>query len=76
MRAKGQHGQIVPFSEFTASESPCNPDAEYMPGRTNGQHFLNMKAMGWWYLRDRFHNTYKAVVEGKDVDMDNVISID
>lgn len=76
MIAKGQHGQIVPFSEFTASESPCNPDSEYMPGRTNGQHFLNMKAMGWWYLRDRFHNTYKAVVEGKEVDMDNIISID
>lgn len=76
LRAAGQERNIIPFHEFTASESPCSPDSEYMPGRTNGQHFLNMKAMGWWYLRDRFHNTYKAIVEGKDVDMTKIISID
>lgn len=76
LRAEGRAGEIVRFHEFTASESPCNPDDEYMPGRTNSQHFANLKAQGWWALRDRFHNTYKALVEGKEVDMEQVISID
>ncbi|MGL5282547.1 MAG: PBSX family phage terminase large subunit [Plesiomonas shigelloides] len=72
--AAGRHLELVPFTEFTASASPI--DGEYMPGRANADHFLNLKAQGWFMLRDRFHNTYKAVVEGKDVDMENIICID
>lgn len=74
--AQGRHRELVQFMEFTASEAPHDPNTEYAPGRTNGQHFANLKAQGWWELRDRFHNTYKAVVEGKDVDMEKIISID
>lgn len=74
MIARGDHMNLVQFTEFTASAAPIS--GEYMPGRRNEDHFLNLKAQGWWSLRDRFHNTYKAVVEGKDVDMERIISID
>ena len=72
--AQGRYKELISFLEFTASESPIA--GEYMPGRDNEHHFLNRKAQGWWMLRDRFHNTYKAVVEGKDVDLEKIISID
>ncbi|AUR89431.1 terminase large subunit [Vibrio phage 1.123.O._10N.286.48.F3] len=72
----GRHEELINFTEFTASNAPCSPDSEYMPGRKNGDHFLNIKAQGWWMLRDRFHNTYKLIVEGKDVDATKLISID
>lgn len=72
--AQGRYKELINFLEFTASEAPIA--GEYMPGRDNEHHFLNRKAQGWWMLRDRFHNTYKAVVEGKDVDLEKIISID
>ena len=42
--AAGRHSEMIKFTEFTASENPCNPDDEYQPDRTNAQHFLNIKA--------------------------------
>lgn len=66
--------RLVRFTEFTANAKPV--DGEYMPGRENADHFLDLKAQAWWNLRDRFHNTYKAIVEGKDVDMEKIVSID
>ncbi len=73
----GRHEELISFSEFTASDAPHDAECEYMPGRTNGDHFLNAKAQGWWMLRDRFQNTYRLIVEGKeDVDTNNLISID
>ncbi len=71
----GRHDELISFNEFTASEAPCSPESEYMPGRKNGDHFLNIKAQGWWMLRDRFQNTYN-LLEGKDVDVTKLISID
>lgn len=72
----GSHNELIQFTEFTASASPASAESEYMPGRNHGDHFLNAKAQGWWLLRDRFHNTYKLIVEGKDVDTEKLISID
>lgn len=38
--------------------------------------FENYKAQAWWWLRDRFKETYRAVVENvKDYDPANIISI-
>jgi phage terminase large subunit len=44
-------------------------------GRKNKDMFLNLKAQGWWSLRVRFQNTYRAVVEGMDYNADDLISI-
>jgi phage terminase large subunit len=46
-----------------------------VPGRKNQDFFANAKAAGWWHLRTRFQNTYRAVVDGLKVDPDDIISI-
>lgn len=43
---------------------------------TNKDHYLNLKAQGWWELRARFWKTYRALTEGIDYDTDELISID
>lgn len=45
-------------------------------GRTNEDYYANRKAQGWWELRIRFMNTWRAVVEKMPVDPDQCISID
>lgn len=45
-------------------------------GVTNGQYFSNYKAQSWWDLRERFRKTYQAVVNGHEIDKDELISID
>lgn len=38
--------------------------------------FENYKAQSWWTIKDRFKETYRAVVEGvKDYDPNNIISL-
>lgn len=44
-------------------------------GRTNEDFFGNAKAQGWWDLRNRFEETYKAINGKKDYNPDNIISI-
>jgi phage terminase large subunit len=63
------------YRGFTANEAPLNPDAEYMPGKTNKDMFVNLKAQAWWLLRDRFKNTYDAI-QGKPYDKEKLISLD
>lgn len=41
----------------------------------NKDRFKNLKAQGWWTVRERFRQTYMAVVEGKDYDADDIISL-
>lgn len=40
----------------------------------NKDHYHNLKAQGWFALRRRFHNAYKAST-GKPYDPDEIISI-
>lgn len=44
-------------------------------GRTNLDFFYNAKAQGWWSLRRRFQQTYRAVVEGLPFNPEDIISI-
>ena len=44
-------------------------------GRTNEDYFANRKAQSWWYLRTKFKNTYRAVVEGMEYNPNEIISI-
>lgn len=60
---------------FSAGSKVVNPDDEYVKDKTNKDMFYNVKAQAWWILRDRFHDTYMAVVEGKDIPHDRLISI-
>ncbi len=65
----------VDFRGFTASAAVNAPDAEYMPGKRNGDMFYNLKAQAWWTVADRFRNTYDAI-QGKPFDPDLIVSID
>ena len=60
---------------YRGSESPFDPEKEDIPGRKNKDFFANCKAQSWWNLRKRFQATYRAVVEGKEFDPDEIISI-
>jgi hypothetical protein len=86
----GARGCAVPINEarlsagkpaikdepFRGSASPVEPDRT-VPGtqRKNVDMFANWKAMAHWYVRMRFQQTYFAVVEGRPVDADSIISI-
>lgn len=43
--------------------------------RKNKDFFANYKAQSWWYLRELFKNTYRAVVQGEKFDPDEIISL-
>lgn len=77
---KGTRTAIQPFR---GSEGPTHPHRIYkeMVGdaaqsrRPNKDVFRNKRAQHYWYLRDRFYNTYQAVVKGKYIDPEEMISI-
>ncbi len=51
------------------------PDLKYEGDRENKQVFQNIRAQFWWYLRDRFEKTHRAVEKGEYIDPDELISI-
>ncbi len=61
---------------FRGSGPVYDPDGEMVKERKNKDYFANLKAQSWWALRLRFQATYRAVVEGKPFDPDEIISID
>lgn len=68
-------GSSVEYEGFNAGGKVWQPDDEYMPGKTNGDHFSNLKAQAWGLLADRFRNTYDAVTTGHQYEPDELISI-
>jgi len=64
------------ISGFCGSESPDNPTRKYKDDRINDDLFANKRAQYWWYLRDRFENTYRAVELGEFTNPDELISLD
>ena len=72
-----KNGAKIEVVGFAASSSGgiIDPDKEFTEGRTNKDMFAGSKPQAWWVLRDMFHETYKAVVEGLDYDPDKIISI-
>lgn len=71
----GNKVKIPQYRGFTANAAPLNPLGNYMPGKTNEDMFVNLKAQAWWLTRDRFKNTYDAL-NGKPYDKEKLISID
>lgn len=60
---------------FNAGGGVYRPERKYVEGKKNKDMFTNIKAQSWWALRDRFHNTYLAVVEGKEFHPSELISL-
>lgn len=71
---RAKHEQIMANS-FRGSGEVLYPEKQTIPGRKNKDFFANRKAQAWWELRFRFQNTYRAIVEGMSVDLDQIISI-
>lgn len=76
-------GKHIEFEMFKGSEAAENPDDIYQPdnglvqkdARTNKQTFRNKRAQYYWRLRDRFYNTYRAIVKKEYIDPDTMISL-
>lgn len=75
-------GKPIQQAIFRGSESPDRPGAIYervdnesAPARTNAETFRNKRSQYYWALRDRFYNTYRAVVHGEYKDPDTMISL-
>jgi len=81
---KGLQGKKIDYSMFKGSQEPEHPSEAYEPSdandkakkKTNKETFLNRRAQYYWKLRDRFFNTYKAVVKGEYINPDDMISLD
>lgn len=72
-----QHKSKIKVVGFAASATGgvIDPDKDYVKDRKNKDMFSGSKAQAWWILRDRCHDTYKAVVEGKDISKEKLLSI-
>lgn len=69
------NGTEIAISPFHGSGTIINPNEKISENKTNADFFVNLKAQSWWTLRNLFKNTYRAVVEGIEVDQDSIISI-
>ena len=75
MLAAGSRGHCRTRAEgFNAASAVLWPESEYQPGKKNKDMFLNLKAQAWWFISDRFRNTYNAV-NGKQYDPEKLICI-
>lgn len=72
-RLKGNN--TMTFQPFNGANSPDHPDQRYKEDRLNGDVFRNKRAQYYWYLRDRFESTYRAVKHGEYFDPEEMISI-
>ncbi len=66
-------GRDIDVQGFGAGDSPW--PGIYMNDRKNEDVFRNLRAMGWWLLRDRFERTYKAIMKGEYYDPATMISL-
>lgn len=72
---------------FRGSGEVMDPEGEVFPAkpseirskqdiaRLNKDYYANYKAQGWFDLKRKFKNTYRAVIEGKEFSIDDIISI-
>lgn len=69
----------VSYSKFVAGAGVVDPDGFYVDTLDarikNKDFFSNLKSQAWWYVADRFRNTYNAVVNGHQFEEHELISI-
>ena len=70
----------IRFVPWNAGGKVINPKGRIIEGDAdsplNEDFYANLKAQGWWELRNRFYRTWRAVNEGARYDVDTLISID
>ena len=69
--------KMVPWD---AGATVLNPDKRVIEGDKesplNKDFYTNLKAQGWWELRNRFYRTWRAVTQDAQYDVDTLISLD
>lgn len=75
----GERPKGMALIPWIAGASPLDPDKPIEPRNPkspkNKDQYANLKAQGWFALRRRFENAYKAA-NGREYDPDMLISID
>lgn len=71
---KSTNGKVK-HMKFVAGAKVVNPSRKYTDDKTNKDMFSNAKAQAWWYVADRFRNTYDAIHNGTKYKDDELISI-
>lgn len=67
--------QPIKVIGFNGSNSPEFPTTKYKEDKNNEDVFRNKRAQYYWFLRDRFEATYKAVEKGEYIDPIEMISL-
>lgn len=70
--ARAPRMNVIPYG---GADGVDLPESNYMGDRKNKDTFKNKRAQYWWFLRDRFEKTYRAVVRGEYIDPDELISL-
>lgn len=69
--------RLVPWN---AGAAVLHPEKPVIKGDKqsplNKDFYTNLKAQGWWELRNRFYKTFRAVTDGAVYNPDDLISID
>jgi hypothetical protein len=73
-RKNNRQSQLL-VTPFRGSGEVLEPENEMVLKRKNKDFFANAKSQSWWWLRMKFQNTFRAVVEGMDYNPDDIISI-
>lgn len=69
--------RLIPWNAGGKVLKPKGRVIEYdADSPTNEDFYTNLKAQGWWELRNRFYRTWRAVNEGATYEPDSLISID
>ena len=70
----------IRFIPWNAGDKVLKPKKHVIDGDrdspTNEDFYTNLKAQGWWELRNRFYRTWRAIEEGATYDPDSLVSID
>lgn len=73
IRFEGYRGSEGVYDPDGIVEGTMGPEGR---GRTNQDYFANRKAQSWWSMRRRCQQTYRAVVEKRKYNPDEILSID
>lgn len=76
-------GKKIDYFMFKGSHEAENPNDQYIDSleydnkkrKSNKETFSNRRAQYYWRLRDRFYNTYRAIVKGDYIDPCDMISL-
>ena len=80
LRDEGKLPDQIKLVPWNAGDKVLNPHKHVIAGDrdspSNVDFYTNLKAQGWWELRNRFYRTWRSVTQGAFYDPDSLISID